>query len=67
MGQIKKRYIVDEENKPVGVVLDLATFEKMEKLVEDQLFGRILEEAAEEEPLTLEQAQRRYRRMKKHS
>ena len=67
MAQIKKRYIVDEENNPVGIILDLETFQEMEELVEDQLFGKILEEAAKEEPLTLDQARRRYARMKKRS
>ena len=67
MLRIKKRYLVDEKNKRIGVVLDLATFEKMEELVEDRLFGRLLDEAAKQEPLSLEEARRRYARMKKRS
>ncbi len=65
MLKIKKRYVVNERNKPVEVIVDLATFKRMEELLEDHLFGKILEKAAKEVPLSLEEAKRRYSRMKK--
>jgi hypothetical protein len=65
MPAIKRRYIVNERKEPVEVILDLATFEKMEELVEDRLLAEILEEAALEPPLSLEEAKRQYARMKK--
>ena len=65
MFRIKKRYVVNEQNKPVEVILDLATFEKMEEILEDHLFGKILQEAARQPPIPLEVAKRRYARMKK--
>jgi hypothetical protein len=67
MPKIKRRYIVNDRQEPVEVILDLATFERMEQLVEDQLFGAILQETAREQPITIEEARRRHTRMKKLS
>lgn len=60
MQKIKKLYIVNEQNEPVGVLLDIKTFEKIEELLEDQLLTRSLDEVAEEEPLTLVEARKLY-------
>lgn len=65
MPEIKKRYIVNERNEPVEVIVDMATFERMEELLEDRLLGEILRKAGKEEPLQLEEAKRRYAAMKK--
>jgi len=65
MAEIKRRYVVNENNEPVEVILDLATFTKIEELLEDRFFGKLLEAAEKEELLPLEEAMRRYRRMKK--
>ncbi len=58
--KIKKQYVVNEQNEPVGVLLDLKTFEKIEELLEDQLLARSLDEVADEEPLTLVEARKLY-------
>ena len=65
MPEIKKRYIVNERNEPVEVIVDIATFERIEELLEDRLFGERLGEAAQEEALPLAEAKRRYGTMKK--
>ena len=65
MPAIKRRYLVDQNNRRIGVLLVLPTFEQIEALLEDKLFGPILQEAAGEKPLSLDQAKRRYARMKK--
>lgn len=62
--KIKKRYILNERQEPVEVAIDLATFRKIEDLLEDILFGRILEKAKEEKPLSLEEVKRRYNKLK---
>ncbi len=67
MPGFKKQYIVNEKNEPVGVVLDLPTFEKIEDLLEDCLFGKILAEEAKKKPISLAEAKRRYGRLKKSS
>lgn len=35
MKPIEKRYVVDEQSRPVAVQVDLATFEKIEELLEN--------------------------------
>jgi len=45
---IKKRYVVNEENEPIAIQLDLATFEKIDdyfkSLWEDGDFKRIVKD-----------------------
>jgi hypothetical protein len=65
MLRIKKRYIVNEQNKPVGVVLDLDTFQKIEELLEDRGLAKALKEVEGEKPLPLAEARKRYARLKK--
>ena len=65
MPAIKKRYLVDEKNRRVGVVLDLRTFEKIEEILEDYLLGKIMLELEKEEPLSLEEAMKRYAKLTK--
>jgi hypothetical protein len=64
--RIKKRYVLNEKREAVEVILDLKTFEKIESLLEDRLFGQILEQEARKKPLTLPEAKRRYARLKHH-
>jgi len=63
--KVKKRYIVNERNEPVQVILDVRTFRRIEELLEDQLLGGILEEAREDEQLPLAEVKRKYERLRK--
>ena len=65
--KIKKRFIVNEKNEPVEVVLDLKTFEMIEEILEDHLFGEILDDVDKAAPLPLKEAKQRYARIKKRS
>ena len=60
MGPIKKRYIVDEQNRRVAVQMDAETFEKMEVLLEDYALFRLMEEAKGEEALGVNEARAFY-------
>jgi len=60
-------FIVDEKNRPVEVVVDVATFAKIEAALEEHLFGKLLHKAAKRKPLSLDQAKTMYLRMKKRS
>jgi hypothetical protein len=64
--RIKKRFIVDEKNHPVAVVLDLPTFRQIEELLEDNGLARYMTASLEhEKPLPLTEARKRYRKLKK--
>jgi hypothetical protein len=53
---IKRQYIVTDNDRKVGVVLDIETFEKIEELLEDCGLALSMEEVEEEESLSLNEA-----------
>jgi hypothetical protein len=65
MLHIKKRYVVNESNEPVAVQLDLATFEKIERLLEDYALGQKIKETQREHPLNRISARKRYAQLRK--
>lgn len=62
---IKKRYIVNERAKKVAVQLDIKTYEKMERLLEDYVLADKIKENKEEDRLELKEAKSFYMRLKK--
>ena len=44
MTVIQKQYIVDEEDCKVAVQIDIATFEKIEEILENYAFVQLMEE-----------------------
>jgi len=59
---IKRQYIIADDRK-IGVVLDIETFEKIEELLENCGLARYMEEAEEEETLSLNEARQYYAQM----
>lgn len=60
MREIKKRYVVDEENHRVAVQIDLDTFEEIETLLENHALFELMNEENDEETLDLDAAKRYY-------
>jgi hypothetical protein len=58
--EIRKRYVVDEENRRVAVQIDLETFEKIENLLENHALFELLSENKEEDVLDLDAAKKFY-------
>ena len=65
MEAIKKRYIVDEDQKKIAVLIDIADFEKIEQILEDYALGRLMEENNPEENLDLQEAKKYYDQLDK--
>ena len=65
MLDIKPQYILSNENKPVSVILDIQTFQKIEAVIEDYGLARFMDEADDEEPLSLSEARDYYTTLKK--
>ena len=65
MEAIKKRYIVDEDQKKIAVQIDIADFEKIEQILEDYALGRLIEENNPEENLDLQEAKKYYDQLDK--
>ena len=62
---IRKKYIVNARAKKVAVQLDIKTFEKMERLLEDYVLAERIKDNKEEDRLELNEAQSFYARLKK--
>jgi PHD/YefM family antitoxin component YafN of YafNO toxin-antitoxin module len=63
--QIRKKYVVNEHNEPVAVLLDLGTFQRIEQLLEDYSLGQSMKAVEDEPGLDLQAARKRYARLKK--
>ncbi len=67
MLEIKKRYVVDEQNRRVAVQIDLETFAKIEEILEDLALARWISDAQEEPALNPEAAREYYNSLDKAS
>jgi hypothetical protein len=65
MEELKKSYIVDEQNRRVAVQLDIETFNKIEEVLENFALARLMEENDEEDVLELNEALAYYRGLEK--
>ena len=57
---IKKKYLTDENNEVIAVQLDIATFRKIEQILEDLVLVKLIEENDEKDNLNLDEALRYY-------
>jgi hypothetical protein len=65
MLDLKKRYVTDENSQPIAVQIDLATFEKLERIVEDYGLAKLIEENDSDDLLGLEDAKAYYNTLSK--
>jgi hypothetical protein len=57
--ELKRQYIVDEDNHKVAVQLDIGTFEKIENVLENFALVQLIN-ADESETLSIEEAKKYY-------
>lgn len=62
---IKKKYIVDENQSPVAVQMDIKTFNKIERLLEDFVLVAKMKENNSKDRLQINEARAYYARLKK--
>jgi hypothetical protein len=62
---IKKKYIVDENQAPVAVQMDIKTFNKIERLLEDFVLVAKMKENKPKDRLQINEARAYYARLKK--
>ncbi|WAI01807.1 hypothetical protein [Methanogenium organophilum] len=65
MFDIKPQFIVSDDNEPVSVILDIQTFHKIEAIIEDYGLDRFMDEADDDEPLSVSEAREYYTTLKK--
>ena len=51
MLDIRHQSITSEDGKPVGVILDIDTFKKIERIIEDYGLAHLMAEAEDDETL----------------
>jgi hypothetical protein len=57
---IPRQYIIDEDNRRIAVQLDIETFERIEEVLENQGLMLLMQAAADDEPVELEEAKAIY-------
>jgi hypothetical protein len=65
MTDMRRKYIVDEENKRVAVQLDIGTFEKMEELLENYGLTQLMKQNEGKEKFSAVEAKVHYRTLDK--
>ena len=63
MLDIKKHFVVDEDNKTVAVQISIEAFRKIEKLLEDYALTQMMMEVETEPNLDLESAKHEYQQL----
>jgi hypothetical protein len=53
MGEVKKRYIVDEQNRRIAVQIDIEAFEKIEEILENYALVQLMKETTKMTPWIL--------------
>ena len=64
MTAIPRKYITDAKNQKQAVIVDLETFNRRESIIEDNGLAKFMEEAEEDETLTVHEAKKHYRSLK---
>lgn len=65
MEAVKKKYIVDEQNRKVAVQIDIETYRKIEEILENYALVELMKENEGDEKLDLNQAKQYYRNLVK--
>jgi hypothetical protein len=63
MSEIKRQYVISEDNRPIGVILDISTFERIESILEDYGLAQYITETDDEEPLERAEALKYYKKL----
>jgi PHD/YefM family antitoxin component YafN of YafNO toxin-antitoxin module len=65
MTAIPRKYITDARSRKQAVIVDLETFNRMESIIEDHGLGKFMEEAEDDEILSVHEAKKHYKSLKK--
>lgn len=64
MLEIHKSIILDENRKPIAVQIPIEEFERMEEVIENYGLSRLMDEVADDEQLSVQEAKHFYRSLK---
>ncbi len=64
MTELKPRYIVDENDRRVGALIDIETFEQIEEAIENRGLFLMMKETENDESLSLDEARAFYEELR---
>ena len=65
MEELKKAYIVDEQNRTLGVQIDIDTFNKIEEVLENYALIQLMKEQNDEDSFDRDEALAYYQSLEK--
>lgn len=65
MIDMKPNFVTDSQNRKVAVQLNIKTYNKIQEILENYGLYRFMEEAAGDEPMTLDDAKAHYKKLRK--
>ncbi len=65
MLDLQEKYIIDKNNKPVAVQLDIKTFERLEEVLENYALAQYMKETEGDDKLNVEEAKTFYKKLLK--
>lgn len=65
MLDLQEKYIIDKNNKPVAVQLDIKTFERLEEVLENYALAQYMKETEDDDRLNVEEAKTFYNKLVK--
>ena len=64
MLELHKSIVLDENKKPIAVQIPIEEFERMEEVIENYGLARLMDDVADDEQLSVQEAKRFYRSLK---
>jgi hypothetical protein len=64
MLELHKRILLDENQKPIAVQIPIEEFERMEEVIENCGLAKLMDEVADDERLTVQEARHFYGSLK---
>jgi hypothetical protein len=61
---IHKKIVLDEDQKPMAVQIPIEEFERLEDIIENYGLSKLMDEAKDEERLSVENAKKYYQSLK---
>ena len=65
MEELRKKYIVDEQDRKIAVQIDIEAFEKIEEILENYALVQLMKENEQDDTLDAEQAKAYYEALEK--
>jgi hypothetical protein len=56
MEELKRTYIVDEQNHRIAVQIDIETFNRIEEILEDYALAKLIKGTADDDALKIDEA-----------